>query len=146
MVSFSPRVSSKLPMDAEARPLPSEETTPPVTKMNFVCLPDGLAAAVIAWAPRPVRVCLTPRRMSSSTRESILVRRSDRSQCKARKLSRMAAELILIIEDDVHIGGLVAQVLQEAGYKPELVRDVGTARALAAQGLRPAAMISDLMI
>jgi DNA-binding response OmpR family regulator len=58
----------------------------------------------------------------------------------------MSAEVILVIEDDVHIGGLVAQVLKEAGYKPEIVRDVGAARALAAKGLRPAAMLSDLMI
>ena len=58
----------------------------------------------------------------------------------------MSAEVILVIEDDVHIGGLVAQVLREAGYKPEIVRDVGAARALAAQGMRPAAMLSDLMI
>jgi DNA-binding NtrC family response regulator len=58
----------------------------------------------------------------------------------------MSAEVILIIEDDIHIGGLVSQVLHEAGYKPEIVRDVDAARALAAQGLRPAAMLSDLMI
>ncbi|HEY2731850.1 MAG TPA: response regulator [Polyangia bacterium] len=57
-----------------------------------------------------------------------------------------AAEIILVIEDDVHIGGLVGQVLTEAGYNAEIVRDVGAARALAAQGLRPAAMLSDLMI
>jgi DNA-binding NtrC family response regulator len=58
----------------------------------------------------------------------------------------MSAEVILIIEDDVHIGGLVGQVLKEAGFRPEIVRDVGAARALAAQGLRPNAMLSDLMI
>jgi DNA-binding response OmpR family regulator len=58
----------------------------------------------------------------------------------------MSAEVILVIEDDVHIGGLVAQVLREAGYRPEIVRDVGAARTLAGQGLRPAAMLSDLMI
>ena len=40
----------------------------------------------------------------------------------------------------------MGQVLREAGYKPEVVRDVGAARELAAQGLRPAAMLSDLMI
>ena len=40
----------------------------------------------------------------------------------------------------------MAQVLREAGYKPEVVRDVGAARTLASQGLRPAAMLSDLMI
>lgn len=55
-------------------------------------------------------------------------------------------DVILVIEDDVHIGGLVAQVLKEAGYKIEIVRDVGAARGLAAAGFRPAAMLSDLMI
>jgi hypothetical protein len=32
----SPRASSSAPVDAEARPLPRDESTPPVTKMNFV--------------------------------------------------------------------------------------------------------------
>jgi DNA-binding response OmpR family regulator len=58
----------------------------------------------------------------------------------------MAGEVILIIEDDVHIAGLVAQVLREAGYVPELVRDVQAARAEAARGARPAALVSDLMV
>jgi DNA-binding response OmpR family regulator len=58
----------------------------------------------------------------------------------------ISSEVILIIEDDVHIGGLVGQVLKEAGFAPEIVRDVESARALAAGGLRPAAMLSDLMI
>ena len=58
----------------------------------------------------------------------------------------VSAAIILVIEDDLHIGGLVAQVLMEAGYKPEIVRDVGAARERAAEGLRPAAMLSDLMI
>ena len=40
----------------------------------------------------------------------------------------MAAEVILVIEDDVHIGGLVVQVLREAGFAPALVRDVRAAR------------------
>jgi DNA-binding response OmpR family regulator len=58
----------------------------------------------------------------------------------------MADEVILIIEDDLHIGGLVAQVLREAGYRPELVRDVNAARAEAERGLLPAGVISDLMV
>ena len=40
----------------------------------------------------------------------------------------MTAEVILVIEDDVHIGGLVVQVLREAGFAPALVRDVRAAR------------------
>ena len=58
----------------------------------------------------------------------------------------MAGEIVLIIEDDAHIAGLVAQVLREAGYAPELMRDVGSALAWAAQGGKPGAIISDLMV
>lgn len=58
----------------------------------------------------------------------------------------MPGEIILIIEDDLHIGGLVAQVLREAGYRPELVRDVRAARGVAERGLAPAAVLSDLMV
>lgn len=58
----------------------------------------------------------------------------------------MPDEVILIIEDDVHISGLVAQVLREAGYQPEQVRDVETARVWALAGGQPAAVISDLMV
>jgi DNA-binding NtrC family response regulator len=58
----------------------------------------------------------------------------------------MPDKVILIIEDDLHIGGLVAQVLREAGYQPELVRDVHAARASASRGLDPAGVISDLMV
>jgi DNA-binding NtrC family response regulator len=58
----------------------------------------------------------------------------------------MADKVILIIEDDLHIGGLVAQVLREAGYRPELVRDVHAARAEAQRGLAPAGVLSDLMV
>jgi hypothetical protein len=32
-VILSPRLSSRLPIDADASPLPNEDTTPPVTKM-----------------------------------------------------------------------------------------------------------------
>jgi DNA-binding NtrC family response regulator len=58
----------------------------------------------------------------------------------------MPDEVILIIEDDVHIGGLVAQVLQEAGYAPALVRDVRAARAWGEEGHAPAVVLSDLMV
>src|SRR5689334_12478858 len=35
MLTFRPRLSSRQPMEAAARPLPREDTTPPVTKMYF---------------------------------------------------------------------------------------------------------------
>src|SRR3989304_9351936 len=34
----SPLLSRSAPMDAEAMPFPSDDTTPPVTKMNFVLI------------------------------------------------------------------------------------------------------------
>ena len=58
----------------------------------------------------------------------------------------MPAPLILIIEDDSHIGGLVSEVLREAGYHVTLLRDVNAARTEAAAGLVPAAIISDLVV
>jgi len=58
----------------------------------------------------------------------------------------MAGEVILVIEDDVHIGGLVVQVLREAGFAPALVRDVRAAREWAQEGNKPAAVLSDLMV
>ncbi len=58
----------------------------------------------------------------------------------------MSGAVILIIEDDVHIGGLVAEVLREAGHAPALVRDVRAAQIWSAEGNRPAAVVSDLMV
>lgn len=58
----------------------------------------------------------------------------------------MPAPLILIIEDDTHIGGLVSEVLREAGYLPTLSPNVNTAREEADRGMRPAAIISDLLV
>jgi DNA-binding NtrC family response regulator len=58
----------------------------------------------------------------------------------------MAAPLILIIEDDAHIGGLVSEVLREAGYAAVLVPDLNAAGAHGAAGMRPAAIISDLVV
>lgn len=58
----------------------------------------------------------------------------------------MPAPLILIIEDDAHIGGLVSEVLREAGYQSMLLPNVNVAREQAAAGLQPAAIISDLVV
>jgi hypothetical protein len=46
-------------MDADARPLPSDDTTPPVTKMNFVCFTVDLPGAVMVVSP--IRVVQGPR-------------------------------------------------------------------------------------
>jgi hypothetical protein len=36
ILTLNPRLSSRQPIEAEAKPFPSDESTPPVTKMNFV--------------------------------------------------------------------------------------------------------------
>lgn len=58
----------------------------------------------------------------------------------------MPAPLILIIEDDAHIGGLVSEVLREAGYLSMLSPNVNAARERALEGVLPAAIISDLVV
>jgi DNA-binding NtrC family response regulator len=58
----------------------------------------------------------------------------------------MPAPLILIIEDDSHIGGLVSEVLREAGYRTHLLPDANAARSPEVHALRPAAVISDLVV
>jgi DNA-binding NtrC family response regulator len=58
----------------------------------------------------------------------------------------MGAPLILIIEDDARIGGLVCEVLREAGYACALSPNVNAAREEAAAGMRPAGIISDLVV
>src|SRR5881275_938254 len=56
-VTCRPRASSSAPSEADARPLPSDETTPPVTKMNLVLLPctDVLRLSTSAAAALSVR-------------------------------------------------------------------------------------------
>jgi len=58
----------------------------------------------------------------------------------------MAAKLILIIEDDLRIAALVAEVLREAGYAAQVVSDLGNARTFAVEGGHPRAIISDLVV
>jgi hypothetical protein len=41
-LTLRPRLSSRQPMDAAARPLPSEDTTPPVTKMYLADIASSL--------------------------------------------------------------------------------------------------------
>ena len=58
----------------------------------------------------------------------------------------MPPKLILIIEDDFRIAGLVAEVLDEAGYATHLVPDMNAARAFQAGGGAPHGIISDLVV
>jgi DNA-binding NtrC family response regulator len=58
----------------------------------------------------------------------------------------MPAKLILIIEDDLRIAALVAEVLREAGYASHVVPELAGARAFASSGARPHAIISDLVV
>src|SRR4051812_33560019 len=73
MVTRSPRFSSSAPIDADARPLPSDDTTPPVTKMNLVCLPGGRPAMRLLVGPptggggNPANVQCSRRKATVST-------------------------------------------------------------------------------
>ena len=58
----------------------------------------------------------------------------------------MPPKLILIIEDDLRIARLVAEVLDEAGYATHLVTDLNAARAFQAGGGAPKGVISDLVV
>ena len=87
-----------------------------------------------------------PSPLSAVDAEKNVVFNSGRYSFHHEQGSQCLREVILIIEDDVHIGGLVAQVLREAGFAPVLVRDVGAARAWRAEGNAPAAVLSDLMV
>jgi DNA-binding NtrC family response regulator len=58
----------------------------------------------------------------------------------------MAGTLILIIEDDLRIAGLVSEVLREAGYTTEHLPDVNAVRDFCAAGGRPQGIISDLVV
>jgi DNA-binding NtrC family response regulator len=58
----------------------------------------------------------------------------------------MPAPLILIIEDDSQIGGLVCEVLREAGYRTHLLTDASLARSAEVAQLSPDAVISDLVV
>ncbi|MES1210082.1 MAG: response regulator [Pseudomonadota bacterium] len=61
-------------------------------------------------------------------------------------MDERGSNVILVIEDDARIAGLVAQVLREAGHTPVLVRDVDAARAWRDRAPFPGAVLSDLMV
>lgn len=46
-VMVNPLLSRSAPIDAEAIPLPSDETTPPVTKMNLVLICFLVSAIIL---------------------------------------------------------------------------------------------------
>src|SRR5437879_1750604 len=62
-VTRRPRDSSKAPSDAAARPLPSDETTPPVTKMNLFLPSCSTLSPPPLLARRRIRPCEVVRRV-----------------------------------------------------------------------------------
>src|SRR5271167_291635 len=51
--TFRPRLSIRQPIDAAASPLPSEDTTPPVTKMYFAAMPSSVVGICAARGTAP---------------------------------------------------------------------------------------------
>ena len=91
IVILRPRASSSEPIDADASPLPSDETTPPETKMNFVrlggvLLPVAIKSDLLPEACSRRTVGAGPEFQvtnRSSTREAILGPRPPRSQWRS---------------------------------------------------------------
>ena len=92
-VTENPRATSSLPIDAEAMPLPSDDTTPPVTKMKrgpcsrsdldgISAFPPSLDVGALALAARLRKLRATPRRSERARA------RSDRSERRGRNRSR----------------------------------------------------------
>src|SRR5207302_2679715 len=57
MLTLSPRLSSRHPIEAAAKPLPNEDTTPPVTKMYFADIASSLYFVLgncAAWGARSI--------------------------------------------------------------------------------------------
>src|SRR3989442_808782 len=92
-VTRKPRASSSEPMEADAKPLPSDDTTPPVTKMYFV------ATSSLLPGRKPVSHILdfsvsVPGRAVEST--ALAQRQAHRQRVDARR--RRAREAIARIE------------------------------------------------
>src|SRR5215469_793318 len=57
ILTFIPRLSSRHPIEAAAKPLPNEDTTPPVTKMYFADIASSLCFVLencAAWGARSI--------------------------------------------------------------------------------------------
>src|SRR5262252_3997210 len=80
-VTLSPRASSKAPMDADATPLPSDDTTPPVTKMNLVFAVLFMAPAPPAWLAL-ARAAPAPPAERARARRGAAARRAGRRTCR----------------------------------------------------------------
>lgn len=53
---------------------------------------------------------------------------------------------VLVVDDEPHIGALLADLLTEEGYTVEVARDGQEALELINHGLRPSLVIADLMM
>src|SRR5215468_52261 len=105
----SPRASSRAPIEAEARPLPSDESTPPVTKMYLVArsavIAPPLPSLAHARGAGAGEAVLDP---DAVDRDEGLRQRVDREESDARHLpgrpdrARLARERFETQVDRVH--------------------------------------------
>src|SRR3954447_7615164 len=109
MTTRSPREVSRLPRLAAVRPLPSEETTPPVTKMCFVVLSGPVRPSTTGFDhtwPSDVGGGV---QQLLGVREGRIARRQARQQAARLGHARLAGELL-----DGRDGDLAVRVLQHA--------------------------------
>src|SRR5215831_2803981 len=64
-VTLKPRLSRRQPMEEAATPLPSEETTPPVTNIYFGAIRVARASTTPAWTVHTSQACGLPQAVGS---------------------------------------------------------------------------------
>src|ERR1700736_4074479 len=85
MLTLSPRASRMAPRDADAMPLPSEETTPPVTKTNRVMMGHRRFIGLQAARSRPHATAPKPKGIVGIRREFRLPDRAGRDNYLAER-------------------------------------------------------------
>src|SRR5271169_6032929 len=93
-VTFRPRDSRSAPIDAAARPFPSDETTPPVTKMYFVVFFFISMAALTVL-------------------QDVSVFYPNHRGCQPQRTRRVSPQLLFCVHDQAHEAALVFPTLRE---------------------------------
>src|SRR5206468_8654585 len=96
-----PRACRSAPRDAERSPLPSDETTPPVTKMNRAMGVEAYGDKRLTRNPRPRKNCANPPRdgekllRQRDARRLLVLLRGRRSRLQGRGLRLLSRRAVL---------------------------------------------------
>jgi CheY-like chemotaxis protein len=103
-------------------------------------------AILTSPAPRdePARGCLTVRRLERSDVRFLLARRLNRHKLVSMSDGPARGASVLVIDDDLDIRQVLAEVLTDAGYDVDCAQDGGEAVAKLRAGARPSVILLDL--